>query len=107
MVLRVVVAAMLVGAVIVARWSWLRLWRAGSGPRERLIDDYGVRTAGPILYVVVVVALGSQPSLWERLQRGTPNAWMQLVILLVVAVPLALWAGFAWGFVRSRSVAPE
>ena len=102
LLLRAIVAGMLGGAVVFARWTWLRLWRAGSGPKEQIVYDHGVRTTGPMLYVVLVISLGFQQSVWDRLQRGTPNAWMQLVILLVISVPLALWTGFAWGQLRLR-----
>ena len=98
LLLRAIVAGMLGGAVVFARWTWLRLWRAGSGPKEQIVYDHGVRTPGPMLYVVLVISLGFQQSVWDRLQRGTPNAWMQLVI----SVPLALWTGFAWGQLRLR-----
>lgn len=102
LLLRALVAGMLGGAVVFARWTWLRLWRAGSGPKEQIVCDHGVRTIGPMLYVVLVVSLGFQQSVWDRLQGGTPNAWIQLVILLVISVPLALWTGFAWGQLRLR-----
>ena len=102
-VLRAIVAGLLAGAVMVARWTWIRLWRVGSTQREHVIYDRGVRTAGPAIYVVLVGALGWQQSVWDRLLRGTPNGWMQLVILLVVSAPIALWAGLAWGFMWGQS----
>ncbi len=106
-VLRLVVAAMLAGAVAVARWTWIRLWRVGTTPRERVIYDYGVRTVGPVLYVLVVIGFGYQQSAWDRLLRGTPNAWMQLIVLLVTSLPVALAAGFAVGQVRARLDRPD
>ena len=60
----------LAGAVVFARWTWITLWRVGSGPKEQVVYDHGVRTIGPMLCAVLVVGVGFSRAISDRLSGG-------------------------------------
>jgi hypothetical protein len=86
--------------------SWRRLWRRGRTASERFMYDLGVRGFGVIAILVAPVVAGSV--IWRILHAvHDPAAWIAALVCailsLIVTWPLALWLGFLWGSMMSRT----
>ena len=87
------ITVLIVGAIL-GVMTVRRLWRRGRNPWERMVYDEGVRRIGigaavffPILFPVVLMR--------------TERPWFEIALvaawLLIVGLPMWLWAGYWWG----------
>ena len=88
-------------------WSWRRLVKpraalAELSAADRVVYGYGVRRFG-FAFGLAMAAFQAVTGIGRLLERASmsiallPSIVLFLVLALVVAMPLGLWAGYVWG----------
>ena len=98
-----VTVAYVVACVLLARWTWRRLWRRGRDRWEQIVYDSGVRGFGRLAWIAN--ALGAP--LWKAWDRGAPLLSLavarEVLSAALLGASLWLWAGYWWGRAMART----